>query len=215
MEQDITPRIVEETDVTDDPGAGQNGSNFDNNPSIGSFVWELARVVIVAFVVMLLFRFFIAEPFIVSGYSMVPNFHDREYLIVNKIEYRLEQPERGDVIVFKYPKDTTQYFIKRVIGLPGEKVKVADGHVIVYNDQHPDGKVLDEPYLPNQDITTGSGQVVSLGSDEYFVLGDNRTASSDSRVWGVLPKRDIVGKAWLRVFPIPQFGIIRHPNVQF
>ncbi len=190
-------------------------SSVSENPGIGSFVWELARVVIIAFVVMLAFRLFVAEPFIVSGSSMVPNFHNREYLIINKIGYRLHQPERGDVIVFKYPRDLTQYFIKRVIGLPGEKVKVADGRVTIYNKEHPDGKVLDEPYLPNQAVTFGGEGTTTLGSDEYFVLGDNRQASSDSRVWGVLPRNDLVGKVWLRVFPLGDFGIIKSPTLKF
>jgi signal peptidase I len=184
-------------------------------PGIRSFVWELARVVIVAFVIMLAFRLFIAEPFIVSGSSMVPTFHNREYLIINKIGYRLHTPERGDVIVFKYPRDTTQYFIKRVIGLPGEKIRITEGHVVIYNAQYPDGHVLAEPYLPNQSVTFGAESTVTLGSDEYYVLGDNRQASSDSRVWGILPKNDIVGKVWLRVFPLSQFGIISHPKTDF
>jgi signal peptidase I len=177
-------------------------------PTVGSFLWELARVVIIAFVIMVLFRFFVAEPFIVSGSSMVPNFHNREYLIINKIVYRFEEPKRGDVIVFKYPKDTSQYFIKRIIALPGEKVKVQDGHVVVYNADHPDGLKLTEDYLPNQNVTFGKDDVIELGSDEYFVLGDNRLASSDSRVWGILPRHDIVGEAWLRVFPIASLGVV-------
>jgi signal peptidase I len=177
-------------------------------PTVGSFLWELARVVIIAFVIMVLFRFFVAEPFIVSGSSMVPNFHDREYLIINKIEYRFEKPARGDVIVFKYPKDTSQYFIKRIIGLPGEKIKVQDGHVVVFNAEHPDGTKLVEDYLPNQNVTFGKEDIVELGSDEYFVLGDNRLASSDSRVWGILPAHDIVGEAWLRVFPLSALGTV-------
>jgi len=185
------------------------------NPGIGSFIWELARVVIIAFVVMLAFRLFVAEPFIVSGSSMVPNFHNREYLIINKIGYRLHQPERGDVIVFKYPRDRSQYFIKRVIGLPGEKVKVADGRVTIYNAEHPDGQLLDETFLPNQGLTVGGEGLTSLGPDEYFVLGDNRQQSSDSRVWGVLPHDDIVGKVWLRVFPLGDFGIIKSPVLKF
>ena len=190
-------------------------SASESSPSIGSFVWELARVVIIAFVVMLAFRIFVAEPFIVSGQSMAPTFHNREYLIINKIGYRLHVAERGDVIVFKFPRDTSQYFIKRVIGLPGEKVKIGDGRVTIYSDEHPDGQVLDEPYLVNQNITLGGEGTVTLGSEEYFVLGDNRQASSDSRVWGVLPKHDIVGKAWLRVFPLGDFGVIQHPSLAF
>ena len=184
----------------------------DKNPSVGSFLWELARIIIIAFIVMIGFRFFVAEPFIVSGSSMVPNYHNREYLVVNKITYRLNEPQRGDVIVFRYPKDTSQYFIKRIIGLPGEKVKVENGKVYIYNDEHPDGSELEESYLSNQDITYGKSDLVKLGSDEFFVLGDNRLASSDSRVWGVLPREDIVGSAWLRVFPLNTFGTSKFPQ---
>jgi signal peptidase I len=187
----------------------------EKNVSVGSFLWELARIVVIAFVVMIGFRFFVAEPFIVSGSSMVPNFHNREYLVVNKMSYRLHEPKRGDVIVFRYPKDTSQYFIKRIIGLPGEKVKVENGRVYIYNQEHPEGSALEEDYLSNQDITFGNNELTSLGSDEYFVLGDNRLASSDSRVWGILPKNDIVGTAWLRVFPIAAFGTPDFPEAKF
>ncbi len=186
--------------------------NPKGQPNVRSFLWELARVIIIAFVIMIGFRFFVAEPFIVSGSSMVPNFHNREYLIVNKLNYRTGEPARGDVIVFKYPKDTSQYFIKRIIGLPGEKVKIEGGKVEIFNSEFPDGKVLDEPYLPNQNVTFGKDDLVTLGSDEYFVLGDNRLASSDSRVWGILPKNDIIGKAWLRVFPLNAFGVTSFPD---
>lgn len=184
----------------------------EKTASVGSFLWELSRIVIVAFVIMVGFRYFVAEPFIVSGSSMVPNFHNREYLVVNKIGYKFNDPKRGDVIVFHYPKDTSQYFIKRVIGLPGEKVKVENGKVFIYNTEHPEGTVLNEPYLSNQDITFGKNDVVSLGSDEFFVLGDNRLASSDSRVWGILPRHDIVGTAALRVFPLNTFGAPNSPD---
>ncbi|MDQ3018796.1 MAG: signal peptidase I, partial [bacterium] len=146
---------------------------------------------------------------------MVPNFHNREYLVVNKIDYRLNEPERGDVVVFKYPKDRSQYFIKRIIGLPGEKIKVENGRVVIYNSAHPQGSILDESYLPNQNVTLGKSDVVSLGSDEFFVLGDNRLASSDSRVWGVLPRHDMVGTAWLRVFPLDAFGITNFAQPTF
>lgn len=187
----------------------------EKNVSVGSFLWELARIVVIAFIVMIGFRFFIAEPFIVSGSSMVPNYHNREYLVVNKLSYRFDEPARGDVIVFRYPKDTSQYFIKRIIGMPGEKVKVENGRVYIYNSEHPDGSALEEPYLSNQEITFGNNDLITLGSDEYFVLGDNRLASSDSRVWGVLPKHDIVGTAWLRVFPLNAFGTSEFPSAVF
>ena len=187
----------------------------EKNASVGSFLWELARIVVIAFIVMIGFRFFVAEPFIVSGSSMVPNFHNREYLVVNKIGYRFNEPQRGDVIVFKYPKDTSQYFIKRVIGLPGEKVKVENGRIYIYNAEHPNGSALEEPYLSNQDITFGKDELLTLGSEEYYVAGDNRLASSDSRVWGILPKHDIIGTAWLRVFPLNAFGSPDFPEAVF
>jgi signal peptidase I len=183
--------------------------------AFGSFIWELLKVFILALVIIVPLRVFVAEPFIVSGTSMVPTFHNREYLIIDKVSYRGGEPARGDVIVFKYPKDESQYFIKRVIGLPGEKVKVEEGHVVVYNSEFPDGQRIPEKYLPNQDITFGRSELVSLGKDEYFVLGDNRQASSDSRIWGILPKKDIVGRAWFRVFPLTHFGPLHGNTYEF
>lgn len=182
--------------------------------SIGLFIWDLVKVFVIAFVlVWLILRPFVAEPFIVSGSSMVPNFHDKDYLIVQKWDYRFSIPQRGDVIVFKYPKDTTQYFIKRVIGLPGEKVRVEQGHVYITNDSHPDGFELKESFINNQPITFGNPETVVLKADEYYVLGDNRLQSSDSRVWGILPKKDIVGKVWVRILPFSKFGFIKHPDL--
>lgn len=183
----------------------------EQQPTAKSFLWELIRIIIIAFILMVGFRIFVAEPFVVSGSSMVPNFHNREYLVVDKISYRFSDPSRGDVIVFRYPKDTSQYFIKRIIGLPGEKVQVENGQVRIFNAEHPQGTIIDEPYLPNNDNTFGPNEVISLGTDQYYVLGDNRLASSDSRVWGILPKHDIVGTAWLRAFPLDTFGLPRFP----
>ncbi len=174
--------------------------------TIGSFIWELVRVFIIALAIIVPLRIFVAEPFIVSGSSMVPNFHNREYLIIDKISYRSNEPDRGEVIVLRYPKDPSQYFIKRIIGLPGETIKVDQGSVYIYNEANPTGLKLEEEYLPNDGITFGSNDPVTLGSDQYYVLGDNRLASSDSRVWGILPEEDIIGKVWVRVFPITSFG---------
>ena len=187
----------------------------EQQPTTGSFLWELARIIIIAFVLMIAFRVFIAEPFVVSGSSMVPNFHNKEYLVVDKISYRFNEPARGDVIVFKYPKDTSQYFIKRIIGLPGEKVQIDDGKVKIFNSEHPDGSVITEPYLSSNDSTFGKDDIVTLGSGEYFVLGDNRLASSDSRVWGILPENNIVGHAWFRAFPLSELGFPRFPEPIF
>lgn len=188
---------------------------LEQKPTVRSFMWELVRIVIVAFILMVGFRVFVAEPFVVSGSSMVPNFHDHEYLVVDKISYRFNEPTRGDVIVFHYPKDTSQYFIKRIIGLPGEKVAIENGKVKIFNSDHPEGSIISEAYLPSNDITFGKDEIVSLGDNEYFVLGDNRLASSDSRVWGILPKHDIVGKAFLRALPLSQFGLPSFPDPTF
>ncbi len=188
---------------------------LEQKPTVRSFMWELVRIVIVAFILMVGFRVFVAEPFVVSGSSMVPNFHDHEYLVVDKISYRFNEPTRGDVIVFHYPKDTSQYFIKRIIGLPGEKVAIENGKVKIFNSEHPEGSIISEAYLPSNDITFGKDEIVSLGDNEYFVLGDNRLASSDSRVWGILPKHDIVGKAFLRALPLSQFGLPSFPDPTF
>jgi signal peptidase I len=194
----------------------ETNTKLDKQPeekaSVGSFLWDLFKIFVIAFIITAPFRLFVAEPFVVSGDSMVPNFHDRDYLIVDRWTYRSGEPKRGEAIVFKYPKDTSQYFIKRVIGLPGETMEVSQGHVIIRNSQNPDGFTLKEDYLP-QNLQTlgvvGKNGRLTLGSDEYFVLGDNRTASSDSRVWGVLPKNDIVGRVFLRVLPVKDFGVIR------
>jgi signal peptidase I len=185
----------------------QQGQNQSPIKELGLFFWDLIKIVVIALAIIIPFRTFIAEPFVVSGSSMVANFHNKDYLIVDRISYRLKSPQRGDVIVFKYPKDTSQYFIKRIIGLPGEKVGISQGKVVIYNERNPEGKVLSESYILKGVETLGQPGPVLLGSGEYFVMGDNRTASSDSREWGILPKGDIVGKVWLRVLPLNSFGI--------
>ena len=180
--------------------------------SVGAFIWDLVKIVAISMAIIIPFRLLVAEPFVVSGSSMVPNFHNSDYLIVDRVSYRRQEPKRGDVIVMKYPKDTTEYFIKRIVGLPGETVMLQNGKVVIVNKDHPQGMVIDEPYLPTSTPTLGRPGPYTLGSGEYFVLGDNRTASSDSRVWGILPENDIVGRAWLRIFPVKDFGFIKTPE---
>jgi len=179
----------------------------DGATGIGAFVWELVKILVVAIIIIVPTRLFIAEPFIVSGSSMVPTFHDREYLIINKLGYYLGDPNRGDVVVLKYPKNSKEYFIKRIIGLPGDTVKIDKGVVLIVNSDFPEGRTLDEPYLSKNLLTSGGFEPITLKAGEYFVLGDNRSASSDSRVWGVLPGDKIVGKAFLRVLPISRFDL--------
>jgi signal peptidase I len=177
---------------------------------IASGIWELLKIIIIAAIIVIPIRYFVFQPYIVKGDSMVPNFHTGEYLIVDELSYQLHNPGRGDVVVLKYPLDTSQRFIKRVIGLPGETVEIKDGTVAIAKD----GKeiALDEKgYLPNLQGTAGTINV-TLGKDQYFVLGDNRPFSYDSRGWGILPRKDIIGRAVFRVFPLAAMGYIAEPK---
>lgn len=169
---------------------------------------EFLRFAVIVVVVVILFRVFIAQPFIVSGASMVPTFQDKNYLIVDELSYRFGQPERGDVIIFHPPFDSATYYIKRVIGLPGETVDIAGGVVTIKNSEHPDGFVLSEPYITNDSPTDSIITIVEPNT--YFVMGDNRPNSFDSRKWGLLPKKNIIGKAFVRLFPISGFDF--HPG---
>lgn len=160
--------------------------------------WEILEVVLISAVTVFIIRNFLAQPFLVSGASMEPNFSNGNYLIIDEVTYRFREPERGEVIVFRYPKDRSVYFIKRIIGLPGDKVSIKNGRVIVTHD----GKQV----LAEAD-TAGSVEAV-LGKEQYLVLGDNRYNSFDSRNWGPVEKKDIIGIARLRVFPINDFELI-------
>ena len=166
---------------------------------VGSFLWEMTKLAVISLVIILPIRYFIIQPFFVLGASMEPNFQNGDYLIINEIGYHLDKPHRGDVIVFKYPNNPSQYYIKRVIGLPGEVVIISDNSVSIKNKENPDGFELKEDYLSNMETYGNISR--TLGFDEYFVLGDNRGASSDSRAWGALNEKFIVGKVLLRAFP--------------
>ncbi|MBI4812775.1 signal peptidase I [Candidatus Falkowbacteria bacterium] len=175
------------------------------------FLWETIKIVVVSALIVVPIRYFVVQPFFVKGASMEPGFDDGHYLIINEISYRLEAPERGDVIVFRYPLDPSQYYIKRIIGLPGETVEIVGGGVIIYNQRHPAGMVLVEDYLVAGQKTTGDFRV-TLRGDEYFVLGDNREASSDSRRWGPLDKDYIIGRVWVRAWPPDRLMVFAAPN---
>ena len=182
-----------------------------------SIIWDFLKIVIVAAMIVFPIRYFIFQPFIVKGESMVPNFHSGDYLIVDQISYKIGNPKRGDVIVFKYPLDTSQRYIKRIIGLPFEKVEIKDGKVIISKvnedglEDNSEKLILnEEEYLPDLKNTEG-GLNVTLSDNEFFVLGDNRQFSYDSRIWGVMPKKDLIGKAAFRLLPINQFSYISTP----
>lgn len=174
-------------------------------PSKENVVTDLVRFAVIAMLIVFPIRLFIAQPFIVAGASMEPTFENGQYLIVDELTYRLGEPERGDVIIFRYPRDPSKFFIKRIIALPGETLKIEGSKITVVNKTHPDGLTLNEAYVAKMDTDVFLSE--TLGSDEYFVMGDNRDASSDSRVWGVLRRDLIIGRAFLRLLPLTQAGI--------
>lgn len=173
--------------------------------SVWQSLWELVRFAFIAIVIVVPIRLFIAEPFVVSGGSMSPTFENGNYLIVDKVSYKLSSPKRNDVIVFRYPNDKKKFFIKRIIGLPNETVDIEGNIVTIVNEDHKSGFKLDEPYVRN--IASNTLHFV-LKNDEYFVMGDNRSGSSDSRYWGAVNKNLISGKAFLRLLPVKKLDIL-------
>ncbi|MEK7538229.1 MAG: signal peptidase I [Patescibacteria group bacterium] len=160
---------------------------------------ETFRFVLIALAIVVPVRMFVAQPFFVSGASMDPTFADHQYLIVDEISYRFTEPARGEVVIFKYPQNPSQYFIKRIIGLPGETVLITGaGQVTIKSKDAKITTTLNEPYVafPKSDNIERT-----LGANEYFVMGDNRAGSFDSRLWGPLERDLIVGKALVRLFP--------------
>jgi len=175
------------------------------NKKLRSIFLEAIEVIGVAFLPLFISYQFLARPFLVSGASMEPNFHNGNYLIVDVISYRFGDPQRSDVIIFRYPGDLSTFYIKRIIGIPGDTISFSGKKISV------NGAPLEENYLP-PDVTTEppASDKFILGTDEYFVMGDNRAASFDSRSWGMLPKEDIVGVVKFRVWP--PLEIYRNPE---
>jgi signal peptidase I len=180
------------------------------------FTAELIKTALFVGILAYVIRVFILQPFIVEGLSMYPQFHDKDYLLVDKLSYRLHEPERGDIIVFKYPKDPSVNYVKRIIGLPGETIRIEDSKVVVINEKHPQGIAISEPYVPSTNKTLSvspSGKaefIVPAGS--YFVLGDNRMGSSDSREWGEMPKEDLIGRVLVQAYPLDRFALVPHAD---
>jgi signal peptidase I len=172
---------------------------------------EVLEIAVIAIGAVFVIRIFLVQPFLVSGTSMSPNLQDGNYLLIDELTYRIRPPERGEIIVFHDPQDYSTYFVKRVIGLPGERVVINNGTVTIYNKANPSGFVLGESYLPAGLPTSGSYDV-TVPANEYYVLGDNRPLSYDSRSWGFLPAANIVGLVRLRLWPLNEITIFSAPS---
>lgn len=171
------------------------------------FFLDFLETIVVSLAIFAVVYVFLFQPHQVDGKSMEPNFHNAEYILTDKISYRLSSPKRGDVVVFHSPQDNKTDFIKRILGVPGDIIMVKDGHFYLNGDR------LDEAYIndpgkvaPGRFLREGVETEVPLG--QYYVMGDNRLHSSDSREWGFVPKANIVGRAFFRYWPIDAFGTI-------
>ncbi|MBI4993512.1 signal peptidase I [Candidatus Wolfebacteria bacterium] len=174
-------------------------------------IWEIVEVALVAVISVLIIRNFLVQPFLVNGASMEPNFHNNDYLLIDEVSYRFREPQRGEVMVFKYPGNENYYYIKRVIGLPGEEVKIKDGKILIFNGKNSNGIELDEKYLPFRLDANGKDEEIKLKDGEYFVMGDNRQFSFDSRNWGPVKKNEIIGLVRVRLWPIDSVMAFEKP----
>lgn len=171
---------------------------------VGLLVFEVVKVVVISLAIILPIRLFLIQPFYVEGASMEPNFYDKEYLIIDEISYRFNEPQRGEVVIFKNPQNTKVYFIKRIIGLPGETVEIKDGVVFINEEE------LTEPYIEYSSSKTYESK--TLAEDEYFLMGDNRANSLDSRVLGPVSDDHVIGKVWFRGWPLNRINTFNLPS---
>ena len=183
--------------------------------SVINFFLEIAETAILAILIFLALYLFLVRPHQIRGDSMIPNFHNGEYLLTEMVSHNLlkKAPQRGEVVVFRSPEQPNLDFIKRIIGLPGEKIKLQNGKVFIINKDNPEGFLLEEDYLKEGTVTEGrrtiqEGELFNIG-EGYVVLGDNRERSSDSREWGVIKREGIIGRVWLRYWPPEAVGLLK------
>jgi signal peptidase I len=175
-------------------------------PTVLNQIIDALRYIFIALIVVIPVRAFVAQPFIVQGNSMYPTLHNHEYLIVDETVKLTQNYHRGDVVILHYPNDPSRYFVKRIIGLPGETVTFAGNVPIITGPTHPKPLTLNEPYVADsQKMNNNLSR--TLSNDEFFVCGDNRSQSSDSRIWGAVPRNYMDGKALIRLFPFSVIGI--------
>jgi signal peptidase I len=172
---------------------------------------EVVEIAVIAVAAVFIVRTFLVQPFLVSGTSMYPTFSNGDYVLTDELTYRIEPPERGQVVVFHDVTDYSTYLIKRIIGLPGERIVIKNNTVTIYNQQNPQGFVLNESYLPKGTVTAGD-EDITLSSTTYFMMGDNRLVSYDSRDWGPLPAKNIVGMVRFRLWPLNAIQIFGTPH---
>ena len=169
-----------------------------------TFLLDSLKILLIALAIVIPVRMLLFQPFMVKGSSMEPNYHSSDYLIIDELSYRLRDPQRGEVVVFQYPLNTSVRYIKRIIGLPGETIEIKNGEVFISRAAGESKKIDETLYLSakvQEEWKNTNYGPLTLKSDEYFVMGDNRKYSSDSRAWGVLPTKDITGRVLLRISP--------------
>lgn len=184
----------------------EEGSSNNDQREVASFFWEVVKMVILSLAIIVPIRYFLVQPFFVKGASMDETFHNGDYVLIDELTYRFRDPQRGEVVVFRFPQDPGQFFIKRIIGLPGEEIQIRNNEIVIHNMEHPKGFILDESaYLDKGQRTTGDFRL-NIDEKEFFVLGDNRMQSSDSRIWGAVNRQLISGRVFFRAWPLSQIS---------
>lgn len=169
-----------------------------------SFFWEVVKVVVLALAIIVPVRYYLFQPFFVKGASMEPTFNDGDYVLIDELAFRLRDFKRGEVIVFRAPPDHSQFYIKRIVGLPGEEIQIQNNKITIFNQEHLKGFILDESSYLDSSVPTPGNLREKIGPDELFVLGDNRLHSSDSRFWGLVGKKLVTGRVLIRAWPLNQ-----------
>jgi signal peptidase I len=173
------------------------------------FLLEVFKIVVIALLIVIPIRYFVFQPFLVKGESMLPNFHEGDYLIADQLSYLVRDPQRGEVIILRNSSASSQRYIKRIIGLPGERIEIKQGNITIYREE--EKEILEESgYLALSVFTPGTFNI-ELSESQYFVMGDNRPFSVDSRRWGPIEEKDIIGRVLLRAWPLTDLAKFKAP----